>query len=265
MADEVTLPANVVSASRGCRTPTHHVLTPANHFPSRLPGFCRTAVVKLVTPRSSPARFGEYLLEFTGEHAGPTAPTDDGLEHFFYVLAGTLEIAHGDGTSRLSPGGFAYVPAGVRHRARSCEDAGRVLWIKRPYEPVPDLGPPDVVIGDRAELEFRATSVPGLTRVELLDPDDSRLDFNMSLMRFEPGTVFRVVEIHDEEHGLYVTAGQGLQYLSGEFHEIERGDFVYMAPYCPQYFYAVGREPTEYLLYKDVFRDGFGAPGASSE
>jgi (S)-ureidoglycine aminohydrolase len=265
MADEVTLPANVVSTSRGWRTATHHVLTTANHFPSRLPGFSRTAVVKLVTPRRAPARFGQYLLQFTGAQAGPTAATDDGLEHFYYVLAGTLSIARGDHRSQLRPGGFAYLPAGVAHHARSCGESGSVLWIKRPYEPAQGVAPPDVVIGHRDDFEFRATSVPGLTRLELLDTDDPRLDFNMSLMRFEPGTVFRTVEVHDEEHGLYVTAGRGLQYLSGKFHEIECGDFVYMAPYCPQYFYSVGRESTEYLLYKDVFRDGFGALRAGAE
>ena len=34
-------------------------------------------------------------------------------------------------------------------------------------------------------------------------------------------------------------------------------DFIYMAPYCPQSFVATGDEPAEYLLYKDVYRDGF--------
>ena len=39
--------------------------------------------------------------------------------------------------------------------------------------------------------------------------------------------------------------------------EVERDDFIYMAPYCPQSFVASGTEPAEYLLYKDVYRDGF--------
>ena len=37
---------------------------------------------------------------------------------------------------------------------------------------------------------------------------------------------------------------------------MQAGDFIYMAPYCPQSFVA-GDEPAEYLLYKDVWRDGF--------
>jgi (S)-ureidoglycine aminohydrolase len=38
---------------------------------------------------------------------------------------------------------------------------------------------------------------------------------------------------------------------------VHAGDFIYMAPYCPQSFVASGTEPAEYLLYKDVYRDGF--------
>jgi (S)-ureidoglycine aminohydrolase len=39
-------------------------------------------------------------------------------------------------------------------------------------------------------------------------------------------------------------------------HEVAAGDFIYMAPYCPQGFVS-GTAGAEYLLYKDVFRDGF--------
>ena len=54
-----------------------------------------------------------------------------------------------------------------------------------------------------------------------------------------------------------MTAGAGLYFLDGELFEVERDDFIYMAPYCPQGFTASGREPAEYLLYKDAWRDGF--------
>ena len=99
--------------------------------------------------------------------------------------------------------------------------------------------------------------MPGLDRAELLPPDDPAFDFNVSLLGFVPGTRFHKVEVHDEEHGLYVTAGQGVYHLDGDTHEVLADDFVYMAPYCPQSFYAVGPDRTEYLLYKDVWRDGF--------
>jgi (S)-ureidoglycine aminohydrolase len=54
-----------------------------------------------------------------------------------------------------------------------------------------------------------------------------------------------------------MTAGGGVYHLDGAQLEVRRDDFVYMAPYCPQSFVATGTEPAEYLLYKDVYRDGF--------
>src|SRR5918995_730956 len=70
-----------------------------------------------------------------------------------------------------------------------------------------------------------------------------------------PGVGLPFTEIHDEEHGLYMTAGSGTYVLDGDEHEVAAGDFIYMAPYCPQGFTAV--EAAEYLLYKDTWRDGF--------
>jgi (S)-ureidoglycine aminohydrolase len=79
----------------------------------------------------------------------------------------------------------------------------------------------------------------------------------MSVLRFQPGASLPNVEIHDEEHGLYMLRGAGLYLLDAGQHSVREGDFIYMAPYCPQSFTAIGAEPVEYLLYKDVFRDGF--------
>ena len=44
-------------------------------------------------------------------------------------------------------------------------------------------------------------------------------------------------------------------YLDGDFHEVQADDFIYMAPYCPQFFYATGWVKGRYLIYKDVSRD----------
>jgi (S)-ureidoglycine aminohydrolase len=85
---------------------------------------------------------------------------------------------------------------------------------------------------------------------------DPAFDFNISLLRFEPNVGLHQIEIHDEEHGLYMTAGSGTYGLDGELHEVQLGDFIYMAPYCPQWF-GSGANGGEYLLYKDVYRTGF--------
>jgi (S)-ureidoglycine aminohydrolase len=37
--------------------------------------------------------------------------------------------------------------------------------------------------------------------------------------------------------------------------EVQATDFIWMAPYCPQFFFCTGWEDGAYLLYKDVNRE----------
>jgi len=64
-----------------------------------------------------------------------------------------------------------------------------------------------------------------------------------------------MVETHVMEHGLYMLRGQGMYLLQHDWHECWAGDFIYMAPFCPQFFYATGWSQAAYLLYKNVNRD----------
>jgi (S)-ureidoglycine aminohydrolase len=244
-----------VAASRGVRRSSYTLVTPANHYPSRLPNLRATQFVKLVTPRFAPARFGQYLLVIEAG-GGTDAPVPPGYETFLYGLDGDVSL-RADGLEHgLGPGAFAYLPPEIGFEL-SAAAASRVLWLKRPLELWAGLGAPEAIAGHRDDEPFAATDVPGFRRRELLDPADARLDFNMSLLQFDPGVGLAKVEVHDEEHGLYMTAGAGLYHLDEDIHEVVRDDFIYMAPYCPQSFVATGSEPAEYLLYKDVYRDGF--------
>jgi (S)-ureidoglycine aminohydrolase len=239
--------------TRGWRDPAYVLLTPDNRYSSRLAGMPGVTVVKLVTPRMAPARLGQYLLDIA-PGGGTAAPIEPGFEHFLFGLDGDAVLTAGGRSHSLGAGHFAYVPDDV---SLDLAGAGRLLWIKRRYEPAPGGSRPTLRGGHRDDVPASPTPVPGLTRQELLDPEDAAFDFNMSLLRFEPGVALDRVEIHDEEHGLYMTAGSGLYLLGTRHHEVHAGDFIYMAPYCPQSFVATGTEPAEYLLYKDVYRDGF--------
>jgi (S)-ureidoglycine aminohydrolase len=244
-----------MKASRGTRRTSFTLVTPANHYPSRLPAFGDAPVVKLVTPRFAPSRIGEYLIALpAGRETGAVAP---GFETFLYALGGDASLLVDEHELRLDAGGFAYLPASASYRLFAGELPARLLLVKRPYEPHPGLDAPRMLSGHRADEPFADTPVPGFRRRELIPPGDPAFDFNMSLLAFDAGVGLDNIEVHDEEHGLYMTAGAGLYYLDGELLEVEAGDFIYMAPYCPQGFTATGREPAEYLLYKDTWRDGF--------
>ena len=73
--------------SRGALGHGYTVVTPANHYPSRLPEFGDQPVVKLVTPRMAPSRIGQYLVSLDAG-GGTTRRVGAGYERFFYVLDG---------------------------------------------------------------------------------------------------------------------------------------------------------------------------------
>jgi (S)-ureidoglycine aminohydrolase len=237
-----------MKGSRGRRGRAYALVTPANHYPSRLPEYGDAPVVKLVTPRLAPSRIGEYLIALPAG-GGTTRPVAPGFETFLYGLEGDATV----NDLPLGAGAFAYLPPSAAYELRAATDA-RILVVKRRYE---GAEPPAARHGHRDDEPFADTPVPGFRRRELLPVADPAFDFAMSLLAFDAGVGLDNIEIHDEEHGLYMTAGAGLYHLDGDLLEVERGDFIYMAPYCPQGFTATGREPAEYLLYKDTWRDGF--------
>jgi (S)-ureidoglycine aminohydrolase len=226
-----------VTPDRGRRGRGYTLITPANHYPSRLPEYGDAPVVKLVTPRLAPARIGEYLVALP---AGATAQVPAGFETFLYGLDGDATV---DGLP-LGAGAYAYRPERDGYEIAARTDA-RFLAVKRRYE---GDAPPGPRHGHRDDEPFADTPVPGFRRRELLPVADPAFDFAMSLLAFDPGIGLANIEIHDEEHGLYMTAGGGDYVLDRETHPVEAGDFIYMAPYCPQGFTA-GGDGAEYLLY----------------
>ena len=239
--------------TRGVRGRSYTLLTPENHYVSRLPNLPGAELIKLVTPRLAPSRIAQTLVRLP--QAGISAEIPGDFETFLFGLTGAVTVSWSGEAVGLGPRAFAYLPAGLDFTVRS-PGAGELLWIKRRYEPWPGLRDPPPAHGQADALGAIATTTPGLQRRELLDPDDPRRDFTMSLMTFDPGAGLTQIEIHDEEHGLYMTAGSGLYTLERDAHAVAAHDFIYMAPYCPQGFTA-GPEGAEYLLYKDIYRDGF--------
>jgi (S)-ureidoglycine aminohydrolase len=239
--------------TRGHRGRAYTLLTPDNHYASRLPNLPGASVFKLVTPRLAPARLAQYLLAIGDREVD--AEVGPGFENFFFGLEGSAEVRSQDGRSTLGARAYAYVPAQTT-LVLAAQPGARLLWIKRRYEPWAGVESPPGCSGRAQDVTAQETATPGLRRRELLEPTDPRFDFNMSLMSFEPGVGLPQIEVHDEEHGLYMTSGGGVYTLERDDHEVRAGDFIYMAPYCPQGF-AAGEAGAEYLLYKDVYRDGF--------
>jgi len=90
--------------------------------------------------------------------------------------------------------------------------------------------------------------------LQTLLPEEMSFDMAINLFTFKPGATLPFVEVHIMEHGLLVLDGQGIYRLGDQWYPVEKNDVIWMAPYCPQYYVASGKENTRYLYYKNMHR-----------
>lgn len=245
---------DLATRSRAVTKPNLYAVLPKrNRVVSRVPRFEETEVEVLATPQLG-ARFVQHEL-IIREAGGTREPYEDDLEQFLYVLEGQLDLQVGGKENHLASGGFAWLPPNTVVEMRcSGKEVCRALWHRRRYVSVEGVAIPKPLVSN----EKKVKSLPEDTYMEQhLIPYDEDLGYDMAfnLLRFEPGVHFGFVESHINEHGLYMLSGRGVYWLNGDYHEVTADDFIYMAPYCPQFFYATGWEDGSYLLYKDVNRD----------
>lgn len=241
-----------LSASRGRVGGRYYLMTPDTMVENTLPGLPENAAVVLAAPQGSPARFGQYLLTLP-EGGQSTLPQGAGFENFLIVLEGAVTAASTGEAWALGEGDYLFLPEG-RSFSLTATGAARLLWVKKRYAAVDGVEPPPIVAGRLADIAGTDDDSIDGSWGRLL-PGDERFDFAVNIMRFRAGARFRMVEIHHQEHGLYLIEGGGLYHLDGDHLDVQQDDFIYMAPYCTQAFSATA--PSAYLLYKDVNRDGF--------
>ena len=88
-------------------------------------------------------------------------------------------------------------------------------------------------------------------QVRCLVPDTMSFDFAVNTMTYQPGAALSMVEMHVMEHGLMMLEGGGIYRLGDSWYPVTAGDFIWMGPWCPQWFGAIGKVPAKYLIYKD--------------
>jgi (S)-ureidoglycine aminohydrolase len=232
---------NQLGHTRSSRKADHLLQTPDTFVRAPLPGMRKTTAIVHIAPAGG-ALFTQYTAEFEG--GGELAPSP--VQRFIYMLEGSLEV---DG-QQIGPGGYAYVPAQNDTRILA-PVAARATVIEKPYEPLQDHDAPGVVVGREGTSPVSLLNGdPGL-EVRSLIPDDAAFDFRVNTMTYQPGASLAMVEIHVMEHGLLMLEGGGIYRLGDCWYPVAAGDFIWMAPYCPQWFGAIGKSPAKYLIYKD--------------
>jgi (S)-ureidoglycine aminohydrolase len=191
------------------------------------------------------ASFTQYTAEF--EPGGQLGPGIS--QRFVYVLEGELSITVGATPHTLRKDGYAYLPEGREPVASM--SATRALVIEKIYRPLPGIEPPAPLIANEGDMPGEPLNADPWLTVRKLLPDDPRFDFAVNTMQYLPGATLPMVEIHVMEHGLLMMEGGGIYRLGDLWYPVTAGDFIWMGPYCPQWFGALGKTPAKYIIYKD--------------
>lgn len=235
------------------------VIAPEGRVINVVPGFTDCKMTILASPK-----LGASFVQIIGA-VGPKGRSTlkyaakPHEESFIYVLDGdgTLKISVGGKQKTYTAGGYAYATPGTgiefeNANGKEC----RVLLYKQRYIPHPDGRQPFDVMGHASELQW--TDYDGMSDVHLKDllPVNEAFDMNMHILSFDPTGSHPFVETHVQEHGAYLTEGQGV-YMMGDtdWIQVKRDDFMWFGPFTEQGVYAVGREPLTYIYSKDCNRD----------
>ena len=214
----------------------HLLQTPDTFVRAPLPGMRNANAIVHIGPARG-AAFTSYTIEFAANSSYAAGP----YQAFVYVLEGTVDI---DGRV-LSAGHYAYLPAGAMAVMKSAQPA-RVVAFERTTTPE---GP--AFDGDESLVAGMPLNGDDALAVRTLFPDDPVYDFAVNTITYQPGATLPMVEIHVMEHGLLMLEGEGIYRLGDRWYPVQAGDFIWMAPYCPQWFGALGKKPAKYLIYKD--------------
>ena len=234
-----------LGATRSVSKSTHLLQTPDTFVRIRLPGMNRAMAIVHASPTIG-ARFAQYTAEMeSGGELGPTS-----AQRFVYVLNGTVTATISQNTYLLSQGGFAYLPQGSEHSIFASSES-RIACIEKQYLAVERQQPPEALIGNEADVQSQPLMGDPALQVRSLLPDSMAFDFAVNTMEYQPGASLAMVEVHVMEHGLLMLQGGGIYRLADDWHPVSAGDFIWMAPYCPQWFGALGKQPAKYLIYKD--------------
>ncbi|HEY1767666.1 MAG TPA: (S)-ureidoglycine aminohydrolase [Terracidiphilus sp.] len=234
-----------LGVTRSSLKPDHLLQTPDTFIRTPLPGAEKVDFILHAAPR-----LGAGFLQMTAELAagGSLGPTK--AQRFVYVLEGKLKIEAGGKRTTLAPGGFAYLPHAAPHSVQA-QGAARAVVIEKTFQRQSGAVRPEIVIGDESKIKGTPLMGDAGLRVRSLMPDGPPYDFAVNTMTYDPGAALGMVEIHVMEHGLLMLEGGGIYRLGDSWYPVEAGDFIWMAPYCPQWFGALGKKPAKYLIYKD--------------
>ena len=229
----------------------HALIAPDGHVKSVVPGIAGAATIILINPAMG-ARFAQMLITFEAGGSATIPGNDVETAGYFETGGGTLAI--GERKEKVTAGAFFFAPAGEAWSITAPKKGTRVTLFQKKFQPLAGLATPAAIIGQAADVPGQPFLGDPDARLQVLLPDVPAFDLAMNIFTYQPGATLPFVETHVMEHGLLMLGGQGVYRLEDSWYPVAGGDVIWMAPYCPQWFVAMGKTPASYLYYKDVNR-----------
>ncbi|MEL6533369.1 MAG: bifunctional allantoicase/(S)-ureidoglycine aminohydrolase [Pseudomonadota bacterium] len=254
-------PQTALMSRRALFTDTHAVIprgTMTDIVTSFWPGWRNSRAWVLARPLTGFAEtFTQAIVEVGPGGGAEKAELEPDGESVLFVTEGQVTL-HGPSTSAfLLPGSYAYQPPGYDWSLTNESKQKAVMTlIRKAYQRVPGIAPPQPVIVHEAEIEpeYLLDSAGAWGTKRFVDPTDLAHDMHVNIVEFLPGGTIPFPETHVMEHGIYVLEGTGTYMLNQTHVQVEAGDFLWLRAFCPQACTASGPGRFRYLLYKDVNR-----------
>ena len=229
----------------------HALITPANHVNSSVPGITGATAIGLINGAMG-AGFAQTLVTF--QKGGAIALPVNGTQAFGYFVNGSAMVTIGSEKQKAGAGHYFYAPAGQAWSLSSPKPGTQLMLFQKKYVALDGISAPAAIFGDSANVKGVPFLGDPAANLQVLLPDDPAFDLAVNVFAYQPGGHLPFVEVHVMEHGLVMLDGQGVYRLEDSWYPVQTGDVIWMAPYCAQWFVAMGKKPASYLYYKDVNR-----------
>ena len=231
--------------TRSSQQPNHLLLTPDTFVRTTLPGMMACSAIVHVSPGVG-ACFTQYTAEFEG--GGELGPAL--AQRFIFVIEGGVKVEVDGKSDELDACGYAFLPQGFYHRVVAAK-ASRVAVIEKHYQVLDSVKPPHWIVSSEDVISSHPLGDDPTLQVKCLLPEEMSFDCAVNTMVYQPGASLSMVEMHVMEHGLMMLEGGGIYRLGDSWYPVTAGDFIWMGPWCPQWFGAIGKLPAKYLIYKN--------------
>ena len=248
-------PLHTLSSRSVIKKNMYAVITPDGLVKNNIYGYENCDISILSSPLLG-ASFVDYVITVKKDGRNICGIGDNGEEVFLFVIDGSLLVYNDNSKAELTKGGYFFSPASSKlYFENNSENNAKILLYKRKYKPLNNLSP-KTIYGNINDIPYKSfEEMDNVFIKDLLPANDFTYDFNFHILMFKSGASHGYLETHIQEHGAYILNGKGMYNLDNNWYGVEKDDYIFMASYCIQRGYCVGKDDFIYIYSKDCNRD----------